>query len=65
VELVETSVFTRQITSLLSEEECRRFQSDLVANLAIGSVIRGGGGIRKVRVRLGPTAKSLMAPCGV
>lgn len=50
VELVETSVFTRQITGLLSDEEYRRFQSQLVSNPAIGPVIRGGGGIRKVRV---------------
>jgi hypothetical protein len=58
VELVETSVFTRQITALLSDEEYRRFQSQLAANPAIGSVIKGGGGIRKVRVAVGSRGKS-------
>ena len=53
VELVETSVFTRQITSLLSDDEYRRLQIQLVANPALGSLIRGGGGIRKIRVALG------------
>ena len=51
-------MFTRQITDLLSEEEYRRFQSELAANPAIGSVIRGGGGIRKVRVAVGSRGKS-------
>jgi len=32
VELVETSAFTRQITGLLSAEEYRRFQAELVAS---------------------------------
>jgi hypothetical protein len=58
VELVETSVFTRQITELLSDEEYRRFQSALIANPGFGSVIRGGGGIRKVRVAVGSRGKS-------
>lgn len=58
VELVETSVFTRQITGLLSDEEYRRFQSQLVSNPAIGPVIRGGGGIRKVRVAVESRGKS-------
>lgn len=58
MELVETSVFTRQITDLLSEDEYRRFQSELAANPAIGPIIRGGGGIRKVRVAVGSRGKS-------
>jgi hypothetical protein len=58
LELVETSVFTRQITSLLSEEEYRLFQSQLAANPAMGSLIKGGGGIRKVRLAVGSRGKS-------
>ena len=58
MELVETSVFTRQIMDLLSEEEYRRFQSELAANPSIGSLIRGGGGIRKIRVAVGSRGKS-------
>lgn len=58
VELVETSVFTRQITEFLDDDEYRRFQNELAANPARGPVIRGGGGIRKVRVALGSRGKS-------
>ncbi|MBM3736374.1 MAG: hypothetical protein FJW39_11365 [Acidobacteria bacterium] len=58
MELIETSVFTRQITELLSDDEYRRFQTELAANPALGPVIRGGGGIRKVRVAAGSRGKS-------
>ena len=57
MELLETPVFTRQITALLSDEEYRRFQFQLAANPAIGSVIKGGGGIRKVRLAVGSRGK--------
>jgi hypothetical protein len=57
MELVETSIFTRQIEELLSDDEYRRFQLELVANPETGSLIRGGGGIRKVRVAVGARGK--------
>lgn len=58
VELIETSFFTRQISELLDDEEYRRFQAELAANPAAGALIRGGGGIRKVRVAVGSRGKS-------
>ena len=58
MELVETSAFTRQITDLLTEEQYRRFQFELVANPSMGALIRGGGGIRKARVAIGSRGKS-------
>ncbi len=58
MELIETSIFTRQIDVLLSEEEYRGFQSRIAANPEIGALIKGGGGIRKVRVAVGSRAKS-------
>lgn len=58
MELTETSVFTRQVKALLSEEEYRQFQSQLVANPSIRSVIKGGGGVRKIRVAVGLRGKS-------
>jgi hypothetical protein len=58
VELVETSIFTRQITALLSDEEYGGFQSRIAANPELGALIRGGGGIRKVRVAVGSRGKS-------
>jgi hypothetical protein len=50
VELIETSTFTREITTLLTDEEYGLFQSRLAANPGLGALIKGGGGIRKVRL---------------
>jgi hypothetical protein len=58
VELIETSTFTRQITALLSDEEYGGFQFRIAANPKLGALIRGGGGIRKVRVAVGSRGKS-------
>jgi hypothetical protein len=58
VELIETSIFTRQIAALLSDEEYGEFQSRIAANPEIGALIRGGGGIRKVRIGVGSRGKS-------
>ena len=58
MELIETSTFTKQITTLLRDEEYGEFQSRLAANPELGAVIKGGSGIRKVRVALGSRGKS-------
>ena len=57
MELIETSTFTRQISALLSAEEYTEFQSRLAANPGLGALIKGGGGIRKVRVAVGSRGK--------
>ena len=57
MELIETSTFTRQMTALLSDEEYGEFQSRLVANPGLGALIKGGGGIRKIRVAVGSRGK--------
>jgi mRNA-degrading endonuclease RelE of RelBE toxin-antitoxin system len=57
VELIETSTFTRQIATLLSDEEYREFQFWLAANPQLGALIRGGGGVRKIRVAVGSRGK--------
>jgi hypothetical protein len=58
VELIETPTFTRQITVLFTDEEYRALQSRLAANPGLGVRIKGGGGIRKIRVALGSHGKS-------
>lgn len=58
MELIETSIFTRQITALLGDEEYGDFQSRIAAHPELGALIRGGGGIRKVRVAVGSRGKS-------
>jgi hypothetical protein len=50
VEFIETSVFSRQIATLFNDEVYRELQLGLAANPALGKIIRGSGGIRKVRV---------------
>ena len=57
MELIETSSFTRQITALLSDEKYGAFQSRLAANPGLGALIKGGGGIRKIRVAIGVRGK--------
>ncbi len=49
MEIVETSIFTRQVTRLLSDDEYQELQRALVLRPNMGSVIRGSGGLRKVR----------------
>jgi hypothetical protein len=53
VELIETPTRTRQITALLGGENYGAFQSRLAANPGLGARIKGGGGIRKIRVAVG------------
>lgn len=57
MELIETSTFTRQMTALLSDEDYRAFQYRLAANPGLGALIKGGGGIRKIRVAIGARGK--------
>lgn len=47
---IETSVFTRQVLELLTDDEYADFQRNLAGNPWAGDVIQGTGGLRKVRV---------------
>ena len=47
---IETSVFTRQVRKLLTDDEYADFQMNPVGNPLAGEVIQGTGGLRKVRV---------------
>ena len=46
---VETSVFTTQVKDLLDDNEYRALQSALLLRPEQGALIRGSGGLRKVR----------------
>ena len=48
--IVETPLFTKQITTLATDEEYRALQEVLVGNPKAGDLIGGGGGIRKIRM---------------
>lgn len=54
---IETSVFTRQIKELASDDDLRRLQEVLIALPTAGAVIPGTGGLRKIRVALGARGK--------
>lgn len=45
----ETSFFTRQIADLLTDDELNALQWALMANPESGDLIRGSGGLRKLR----------------
>ncbi|VAW49218.1 hypothetical protein MNBD_GAMMA04-964 [hydrothermal vent metagenome] len=47
--IIETSIFTKQINALMDDESYRNFQNELISTPDIGKVIKGSGGIRKVR----------------
>jgi putative transcriptional regulator len=49
--IIETAIFTRQVQAAMAEEAYRELQAALIARPDLGSVIAGGGGLRKVRWR--------------
>jgi hypothetical protein len=49
VHFVGTHVFTRQISSLLDDADYRRLQVILALKPRTGDIIRGSGGLRKIR----------------
>ncbi len=57
MELIETPIFTRQVTDLLRDEDYAEFQSWLSTNPSLGALVKGGGGIRKIRVAVGSRGK--------
>ena len=46
---VETPVFTRELRRWLDDEHCRALQTALLLRPEQGAVIRGSGGLRKLR----------------
>ncbi len=58
MEIYETSVFTKQITGLISDEDYRDLQRVLVVNPLAGALIKNSGGLRKLRWRIAGKGKS-------
>ncbi len=58
LEFIETPVFTRQLLDLLSDDEYLGLQHLLVENPERGDIIKGGGGIRKIRYPIVGRGKS-------
>lgn len=58
IEFIETPIFTKYVTDLMSDEEYRGLQNELMEFPARGNLIKGGGGIRKLRYGLRGKGKS-------
>ncbi|WP_431604076.1 type II toxin-antitoxin system RelE/ParE family toxin [Aeromonas bestiarum] len=58
IEFIETSIFTKQIKTLATDDELRALQTELIAQPEKGDLIKGTGGLRKVRMATGLQGKS-------
>ena len=58
LEFVELPRFTAIVTALVTDEEYRRFQNELIEDPERGDLIQGTGGFRKARMRLAGGGKS-------
>ena len=47
--LVETKLFTSLVSSYLSDDEYSSLQLSIAANAETGDIVRGSGGVRKLR----------------
>ena len=47
--IVETPTFTKRVDEILSEEKYRLLQIKLIDEPEAGNIIKGSGGIRKIR----------------
>lgn len=50
--IIETPIFSRLIVALMNDDEYRVLQEDLIQRPGLGSIIRGTGGLRKLRWKL-------------
>jgi len=58
MKIIETTIFTKKVTSLITDEEYRSFQNELIINPEKGKIIRGSGGLRKIRWGISGRGKS-------
>lgn len=58
IKFVETSMFTKQIKLIATDEELRILQNELIGRPEKGDLIQGTGGLRKVRIATGHQSKS-------
>jgi mRNA-degrading endonuclease RelE of RelBE toxin-antitoxin system len=49
---IETSIFTKEIQNLISDDNYRMLQTSLMLRPDAGRLIRGSGGLRKIRWNL-------------
>ena len=49
MQIIETPIFTKKITEILSDEKYSELQWALIINPEVGKIIPGATGLRKVR----------------
>ena len=58
IDFVETSIFTKQIKAIATDDELKNLQVELIAQPERGDLIRDTGGLRKIRMAVGNQGKS-------
>ncbi len=56
--IIETNIFTRLIKKLMTDDEYRKLQEVLIKTPDAGDIIKGSGGLRKIRWKLQGSGKS-------
>ena len=49
MKIIETPIFTKRLEKILDDEEYRQLQNILILNPDSGKLIKGSGGLRKMR----------------
>lgn len=57
LEFIETSIFTRQIKQIATDDELKNLQKELIESPDRGDLIQHTGGLRKIRMATGPRGK--------
>ena len=58
MEFIETPTFTRLVAALLSDDEYRKLQNELLEDPERGALIRGGGGDSQAALRAAGTRQA-------
>ena len=58
MKIIETSIFTKKLKVLISDEDYRLLQNEIILNPEKGKIIRGSGGLRKIRWSIRGKGKS-------
>ncbi|MFA5803903.1 MAG: type II toxin-antitoxin system RelE/ParE family toxin [Melioribacteraceae bacterium] len=58
MKIIETSVFTKRLKTLLPDEDYRKLQNEIILNPEKGKIISGSGGLRKIRWSIAGKGKS-------
>ena len=58
IEFIETTMFTRQIKQIATDDELKELQKELIESPDKGDLIQNPGGLRKIRMATGNQGKS-------